>query len=69
MAVAAAHAHLERARMVLAGGAFAIAAGLLVAGTVSQTLGGILLLGGWLTLVAGLHFFGRAGSARSHLRR
>ena len=56
---------LHRARMLLAAGAFAIAAGLLVAGTMSQTLGGFLLLGGWLTLVAGLHFFGRAGSARA----
>ena len=56
---------MHRARVLLAAGAFAIAAGLLIAGTVSPTVGGFFLLAGWLTLVAGLHFFGRAGSART----
>jgi hypothetical protein len=64
MAVAPTPARLERSRVLLAVGALSIAAGLLVAGTVSPNTGGVLLLAGWLATVGGLHFFGRSGGAR-----
>jgi hypothetical protein len=38
--------------------------GLTLAGTVSRTLGGVLLVAGWLAFVYALHSFGRAGSER-----
>ena len=48
--------------LLLAAGA-SIAAGLAVAGSLSQVAGGVLVVIGWLAAVAGLHRFGRAGSA------
>jgi energy-converting hydrogenase Eha subunit C len=38
--------------------------GVAVAGTVSRTAGGVLLVLGWLAFVYAIHSFGRAGSER-----
>jgi hypothetical protein len=54
---------LGRARGYLGAGVVVVAAGLVVAGTVSPTFGGIVVVAGWLTLVFGLHRFGRTGAA------
>ena len=51
-----------RAALVVAGSASV--SGIAVAGTVSGTAGGILLVIGWLAFVYALHSFGRAGSRR-----
>ena len=50
-----------RSALVVAGGASVV--GVAVAGTVSRTAGGVLLVLGWLAFVYALHSFGRAGSA------
>jgi hypothetical protein len=63
--VAVSAARLERSRRLLAAGAFAVVCGLGIAGTVSPTFGGVLLVAGWLALVAALHLYGRAGSVRA----
>lgn len=52
-----------RARGYLGAGVVVVAVGLVVAGTVSPTVGGVLVVAGWLTLVVGLHRFGRTGPA------
>jgi hypothetical protein len=52
-----------RSTLVLAGALSAL--GIAVAGTVSRTFGGVLLVGGWLLFVYALHSFGRAGSELS----
>jgi hypothetical protein len=49
-------------RRLLVGGAFLSAAGIALSGTISRDFGGLVLLLGWVTLVAGLHLFGRSGS-------
>jgi hypothetical protein len=38
-----------------------IAAGLALAGTMSRSGGGIVLVAGWLVMIAGIHLFGRSG--------
>ena len=63
------HPSEARARSTLrvAGGASVL--GLALAGTVSRTLGGVLLVAGWLAFVYALHSFGRAGSERAERQR
>jgi hypothetical protein len=56
---------VAQARRILAIGAGAVATGLVVAGTVSPTAGGAMVVAGWLALVWGLHRFGRTGPADS----
>jgi hypothetical protein len=36
--------------------------GLAVAGTLDRTVGGLILLAGWIAAIMGLHRLGRAGS-------
>ena len=55
---------LTAARRSLAIGAVIVATGLAVAASGSQLSGGVLLVFGWLFMLAALHAFGRAGSAR-----
>lgn len=54
-------ARLARARRLLAAGGVTIAAGLALAGTMSRSGGGIVLVAGWLVMIAGIHLFGRSG--------
>lgn len=49
-----------RAQLVL--GAGIVAVGLAVAGTVDRSIGGVVLLAGWLVAMMGLHRLGRAGA-------
>jgi hypothetical protein len=51
---------VDRARSLVLFGALVVAGGVAVAGTVSQTAGGVLVVGGWLLLVWAIHRFGRA---------
>ncbi len=51
-----------RTALLVAGGASVLGIGL--AGTLSRTAGGVLLVVGWLAFVYALHAFGRAGSDR-----
>jgi hypothetical protein len=51
-----------RARSVIAAGAIAAVLGVGLTGSASPTIGGVLLMGGWLALVVGIHRFGRLGS-------
>jgi hypothetical protein len=51
----------ESARRLYLFAAGAIAAGLAVAGTLNQTVGGVLLVVGWLVAIAALHRLGRTG--------
>lgn len=51
-----------RARMLLTLSLVTTALGVAVAGTMSRTAGGILVVAGWLGLIASLHAYGRAGS-------
>ena len=53
-----------RARAILAIAIVVTLAGIALAGTVSRTAGGALVVAGWLALVYALHAFGRAGSTR-----
>jgi hypothetical protein len=53
---------LSRARSVITIGALSAALGVGLAGSASPTMGGVLLIAGWLALVVGIHSFGRAGS-------
>lgn len=55
-------AAVATARRALGGSAALVAVGLVVAGTVSSTAGGVLVVAGWLGLVLGLHRFGRTGT-------
>ncbi len=48
------------ARKLVVAGALSAALGAAVAGTVSPTVGGLILLAGWLVLAAAIHRFGRA---------
>jgi hypothetical protein len=52
---------LTRVRQLMVAGAATAAAGVALAGTVSNALGGVFLLAGWLALVVAIHRFGRAG--------
>jgi hypothetical protein len=54
----------SRARRRLTAAMLVTAAGLAVSGTFSRTWGGVLVVVGWLLLVAALHAFGRAGSRK-----
>jgi hypothetical protein len=40
------------------------ALGVIVAGTVARTAGGVVLVVGWLLAIYGLHAFGRSARAR-----
>jgi hypothetical protein len=51
-----------RARSALVRAAVTSVLGIAVAGTMSKTAGGVLLVIGWLAFVYALHSFGRAGS-------
>ena len=46
-------------RSMILFGAVVVAAGVAVAGTVSQSTGGVIVLIGWLTLAFNIHRFGR----------
>jgi hypothetical protein len=52
---------LQRSRALIAAGALLAATGIALAGSVSQSLGGVALLAGWFTMAAGIHRFGRTG--------
>ena len=52
---------LTRARKLIVLGAVAAAMGVAFAGTLSQDVGGVFLVLGWLVLVVAIHSFGRAG--------
>jgi hypothetical protein len=54
----------SRARNALVAAAGTSVLGLAIAGTVSRTAGGVLLVAGWLAFVYALHSFGRSGSPR-----
>ena len=49
-------------RLVVAA-AVLVAVGLSIAGSASQTVGGVLLVAGWLLFIFALHRYGRVGSA------
>jgi hypothetical protein len=52
-----------RARVVLLLGAIGVAAGVALCGSLGgHGVGGIALIAGWLTLIVGIHRFGRLGS-------
>lgn len=51
-------------KKLLLAGAVTQTVGLALVGTVSNSLGSWVTLGGWLLLVYGLHAYGRAGEAR-----
>ena len=53
-----------RARRLLAMALAVTAIGIAIAGTMDRTAGGVLVVAGWLALIASLHAFGRAGSTR-----
>lgn len=57
-----------RARRFLTWGALVTALGLAVSGTVSQAIGGVVLVAGWATIVLGIHAYGRAGGAAGRAR-
>jgi hypothetical protein len=50
-----------QAGVTLVGAAVTSAIGVAIAGTASRTVGGVVMLLGWLALVYALHAFGRAG--------
>ena len=53
---------LPRARAVITLGALSAVLGVALTGSASPTMGGALLIAGWLALVVGIHSFGRAGT-------
>jgi hypothetical protein len=53
-----------RARAILTSAIVIALSGIALAGTMSRTFGGVLVVAGWLALVYSLHAFGRAGSER-----
>jgi hypothetical protein len=55
----------RRARQLLVAGAALCAIGLGIAGTVSPTLGGTLLVAGWALLAYAIHRFGRSREGSS----
>ncbi len=58
----------RRARQFLVAGAALCATGLGVAGTVSPTFGGTLLVAGWALLAYAIHRFGRSREGESTSR-
>jgi hypothetical protein len=54
-------AAVPRARALIVLGAVSAAAGVALSGTFYSWLGGVLLVEGWISLIAGIHGFGRAG--------
>jgi hypothetical protein len=52
----------QRAKRLLLGGAVASVVGVAIAGTLSQKVGGSIVVVGWLDLLYALHSFGRAES-------
>jgi hypothetical protein len=52
----------EVTRLVV-GAAILVAVGLSLAGSLSQTAGGVVLVAGWLLFIFALHRYGRVGSA------
>lgn len=52
----------DRAKLRFVAACAAIAGGLLIAGTLDRTTGGVILVIGWIAGVATLHRLGRAGS-------
>jgi hypothetical protein len=55
---------LKSARGIAAGGAVVVAGGVAVAGTLSPSMGGAMVVTGWLALVWAIHRLGRARGAR-----
>ncbi|MFO0678605.1 MAG: hypothetical protein U0169_18880 [Polyangiaceae bacterium] len=53
---------VSKAGRLMGGAALGIAVGVGVAGSVSPTVGGVVIVGGWLAMLAGIHKYGRAGS-------
>jgi hypothetical protein len=51
---------MTRARRLMTLGAFAIALGVALVGTISRDVGGVVLILAWLVMIAGIHMFGRA---------
>lgn len=54
-----------RARLWLLAAVGAVASGVLVAGTVSRSVGGVLTVAGWALGIFALHTFGRLGRSAS----
>ncbi len=54
-----------RARLWLLAAVGAVASGVLVAGTVSRSVGGVLTVAGWALGIFALHTFGRLGRSTS----
>jgi hypothetical protein len=53
---------LRRARSLLGFGAVGVTTGIALSATALRTPGALVLLAGWLLLIAGIHAFGRLGS-------
>ncbi len=53
--------HDQRARFAITLAAAGSAIGIAIAGTLSQTVGGVFLVGSWATFLYALHAFGRSG--------
>ncbi len=53
---------VAKAGRLMGGAAAGIAVGVGVAGSVNPTVGGIVIVAGWLAMLAGIHQYGRAGS-------
>jgi len=62
-ATKASFAEESRARHVLVASALSVAAGILLAGTLTRTVGGAITLFGWALGLYGLHTYGRLGRA------
>jgi hypothetical protein len=54
-----------RARLWLLAAVGAVASGVLVAGTVSRSVGGVVTVAGWALGIFALHTFGRLGRSAS----
>lgn len=53
-----------RPERLLFAGMLASALGVIVAATIRPTVGGVILIVGWLVAIWGLHSFGRAGRSK-----
>jgi len=53
--------HEHRARLAIAFAAAGSAIGVAIAGSASQTVGGVLVVASWLSFLYALHAFGRSG--------
>jgi hypothetical protein len=53
--------HEHRARLAIAFAATGSAVGVAVAGSLSPTMGGVVLVASWLGFLYALHAFGRSG--------